>query len=65
MIGAHPNSNYDEADEFCPNCDNHYVLPAATPQLAIGVEADDLRKIGDKFIKDDRQRQRGDAPVHQ
>ncbi|KAJ3091668.1 40s ribosomal protein L44e [Physocladia obscura] len=34
---------FDEADEYCPNCDNHYVIDAKTPQMAIGVEGDDPR----------------------
>lgn len=25
----------DEADEFCPYCDNHYVLPAEEPKTTI------------------------------
>lgn len=25
-------SNYEEADEYCPNCDNHYVIDAETPE---------------------------------
>ncbi|KAI9360423.1 CHY zinc finger-domain-containing protein [Zopfochytrium polystomum] len=45
-------SNYDESDEYCPNCDNHYVLEAKTPQMAIGVEGDDPR-----LVKDYRARQ--------
>ena len=56
-------SNYDEADEYCPHCDNHYVIPAKTPHMAIGVEADDLRVIGDKFLKDERMKN-NDRPVH-
>jgi hypothetical protein len=34
-------SAYEEADEFCPRCDNHYVLPAKTPQIAVGIEGDE------------------------
>ncbi|CAG8496630.1 6148_t:CDS:10 [Ambispora leptoticha] len=30
--------NYDETDEYCPHCDNHYVIEAKTPQMSIGVE---------------------------
>lgn len=25
---------YEDADEYCPHCDNHYVLPAAAPASA-------------------------------
>ncbi|TCD60930.1 hypothetical protein EIP91_009283 [Steccherinum ochraceum] len=36
-------SAYEESDEYCPHCDNHYVLEAKTPHAAIGVEGDDPR----------------------
>eukprot|EP00744_Colponema_vietnamica_P001374 GILI01002277.1.p3 GENE.GILI01002277.1~~GILI01002277.1.p3 ORF type:complete len:114 (-),score=15.03 GILI01002277.1:282-623(-) len=36
-------SVYDESDEYCPHCDNHYVIPAKTPenqgQLVLEIEA--------------------------
>ncbi len=36
-------SVYEEADEYCPHCDNHYVIPAETPEsegkMMIEVEA--------------------------
>jgi len=57
------NSNFDEADEYCPHCDNHYVLPAHTPQAAIGFEAEDLRVVGDKLIKDERMKQKVHDPA--
>ena len=56
-------SNYDESDEYCPHCDNKYVIDAKTPHMAIGVEADDLRVIGDKFLKDERMKN-PHKPVH-
>lgn len=31
-------------DEYCPHCDNHYVLEAKTPQARLEVEGDDIRK---------------------
>ncbi|KAJ3018188.1 hypothetical protein HKX48_003050 [Thoreauomyces humboldtii] len=36
-------SNYEEEDEFCPNCDNHYVLVAKTPAMGLAIEGDDPR----------------------
>jgi DNA-directed RNA polymerase subunit RPC12/RpoP len=44
--------DYDEVDEYCPHCDNHYVIEAKTPQAAIQVEGDDPR-----LMRDFRQRQ--------
>ncbi|KAG6382143.1 hypothetical protein JVT61DRAFT_787 [Boletus reticuloceps] len=36
-------SNYEESDEYCPHCDNHYVIEAKTPQAVVGVEGEDAR----------------------
>jgi uncharacterized CHY-type Zn-finger protein len=49
-------NDYDESDEYCPHCDNKYVVDAKMPELAVGVEADDPRMNG-KFMKDDRLKQ--------
>ncbi|KAJ8697133.1 hypothetical protein PTI98_006936 [Pleurotus ostreatus] len=46
-------SNYEESDEFCPHCDNHYVIEAKTPQAVLGVEGEDAR-VDARMIKDDR-----------
>ncbi|KAJ7687177.1 hypothetical protein B0H17DRAFT_1070775, partial [Mycena rosella] len=34
---------YEESDEYCPHCDNHYVLDAKTPQAVVKLEGEDLR----------------------
>jgi hypothetical protein len=31
------------SDEFCPHCDNHFVLEAVTPNARLEVEGDDAR----------------------
>ncbi|KLO12934.1 hypothetical protein SCHPADRAFT_391241 [Schizopora paradoxa] len=46
-------SAYEESDEFCPNCDNHYVIEAKTPQAVLTVEADDFRKDA-RLVQDER-----------
>ncbi|KAF8308870.1 hypothetical protein DL93DRAFT_2063471, partial [Clavulina sp. PMI_390] len=46
-------SNYEESDEYCPHCDNHYVIEAKTPQAMLGVEGEDARK-DNRMVKDDR-----------
>jgi hypothetical protein len=46
-------SVFEEADEYCPNCDNHYVLDALTPKAAISVEGADVR-VDSRMIKDER-----------
>ncbi|KAJ9661055.1 hypothetical protein H2198_002214 [Neophaeococcomyces mojaviensis] len=45
------------SDEYCPNCDNHFVLNAKTPQAALKVESEDTR-IDARMIKDDRVKQK-------
>ncbi|KAJ2632852.1 hypothetical protein GGF44_003761 [Coemansia sp. RSA 1694] len=43
----------EEADEYCPHCDNQYVVEAKTPIAALGVEGEDAR-VDNRLIKDDR-----------
>jgi len=47
---------YEESDEFCPHCDNHYVIDAKTPQAVLGVEGEDAR-VDARMLKDDRVQQ--------
>ncbi|KAI0645090.1 CHY zinc finger-domain-containing protein [Trametes meyenii] len=49
-------TNYEESDEYCPHCDNHYVIEAKTPQAALGVEGEDPR-INARMLKDERVKQ--------
>ncbi|KAF4338593.1 zinc finger protein [Fusarium beomiforme] len=49
---------FEEADEFCPHCDNHFVIEAKTPQAALSIESDDVR-MDNKMLKDDRQKTKG------
>lgn len=44
---------FEESDEYCPHCDNHFILDAMTPQLALNVEGEDAR-IDSRMIKDER-----------
>lgn len=32
------------SDEYCPHCDNHFVLEAKTPKPALQIEGEDARK---------------------
>ena len=52
--------DFDEADEFCPNCDNHFMPEAKTPEteghLVIGFEA--AKGHENKMFVDDREKQR-------
>ncbi|RMZ83909.1 hypothetical protein DV737_g1462, partial [Chaetothyriales sp. CBS 132003] len=44
---------FDESDEYCPHCDNHYVIEAKTPQAALQVEGEDVR-MDARMLKDER-----------
>ncbi|EOA84094.1 uncharacterized protein SETTUDRAFT_21451 [Exserohilum turcica Et28A] len=35
---------FEDADEYCPHCDNHFVLEAKTPKASLQVEGEDVRK---------------------
>ena len=43
------------SDEYCPHCDNHFVLDAKTPTPALKVEGEDAR-VDARMLKDDRIR---------
>lgn len=35
---------FEESDEYCPHCDNHFVLEAVTPKASLQVEGEDVRR---------------------
>jgi len=46
---------FEESDEYCPHCDNHFVIDALTPKASLQVEGEDVRKDA-RMLKDDRVR---------
>ncbi|KAL4805049.1 hypothetical protein BDV18DRAFT_161445 [Aspergillus unguis] len=48
-------AEFEESDEYCPHCDNHFVLDAVTPQPTLQLEGEDVR-IDSRMLKDDRVR---------
>ncbi|KAL4894850.1 hypothetical protein BDV59DRAFT_200646 [Aspergillus ambiguus] len=48
-------TEFEESDEYCPHCDNHFVIDAVTPKPALQVEGEDAR-IDSRMLKDDRVR---------
>lgn len=50
-------TEFEEADEYCPHCDNHFIIEAKTPKPALSIESDDVR-MNNKMLRDDRQKQR-------
>jgi len=49
-------SRFEEADEYCPRCDNHYLIDAKTPEtegkFVVGFEG------GEHLVRDDREKAR-------
>jgi len=45
----------EESDEYCPHCDNHYILEAVEPKPMLKVEGEDARKDA-RMLKDERVR---------
>lgn len=52
----------EESDEYCPHCDNHYVIDAKTPKPMLKFEGDDIRKDA-RIIKDDRLREEEERTI--
>jgi hypothetical protein len=46
-------ANVRTSDEYCPHCDNHFVLEAKTPSAVLQVEGEDVRKDS-RMLKDER-----------
>jgi len=44
---------FEESDEYCPHCDNHFVLEAMTPKPILKFEGEDAR-VDARMLKDDR-----------
>jgi hypothetical protein len=39
-----------DSDEYCPHCDNHFVIEALEPQAKLHVEGDDAR-MDNRYVK--------------
>ncbi|WVR06698.1 hypothetical protein IAU60_003730 [Kwoniella sp. DSM 27419] len=50
-------TTYEESDEYCPHCDNHYVIEAVEPKAALRVEGEDAR-VDARMLKDDRMKEK-------
>ena len=51
---------FEEADEHCPNCDNHYMIEAKTDMTEgkLVVEFEQHKGHENKMFKDEREKQR-------
>lgn len=60
-------TDFDEADSFCPYCDNNFMIPAETPEtkqldaIAEGTHEIRLPGSGDKIL-DSRMMRKEDIP---
>lgn len=50
-------AEFEENDEYCPHCDNHFLLEAVEPQARLEVEGEDVRKDS-RMIRDMRVKQK-------
>lgn len=48
-------TQFEESDEYCPHCDNHYIIEAKTPQAGLAVEGEDARKDA-RMLRDERMK---------
>ncbi|KAF8476243.1 putative zinc finger protein, partial [Kalaharituber pfeilii] len=46
-------ADWDESDEYCPHCDNHFVIDAKEPKPMLQVEGEDVR-VDPRMLKDER-----------
>ena len=44
---------FEESDEYCPHCDNHFIIEALIPKAALSVEGADAR-VDNRMLKDER-----------
>lgn len=49
-------TEFEDSDEYCPHCDNHYIIEAVTPKAALRVEGEDAR-MDARMLKDERVKQ--------
>lgn len=48
---------FEDSDEYCPHCDNHFVIEAKEPKARLEVEGEDVRKDA-RMIRDDRLKEK-------
>jgi acetyl-CoA carboxylase beta subunit len=53
---------FEESDEYCPHCDNHFVLDAITPKPVLKVEGEDVR-MDSRMLRDDRVKPKGQRTI--
>ena len=53
-------TEFEDADEYCPHCDNHYIIEAKTPMTEGVLKIEFTMEKGheNEIFKDDRQKPR-------
>lgn len=46
---------FEDCDEYCPHCDNHFIIEAKTPKQALTIESEDVR-VDNRMIKNSDER---------
>ena len=56
---------FEEADEYCPHCDNHFIIEAKTPETEgkLVVQVEQMKGHENRMFVDDREKRR--APTLQ
>lgn len=55
-------TEFEDSDEYCPHCDNHFVIEAKEPKARLEVEGEDIRKDA-RMIKDERIKPKEDLTI--
>lgn len=50
-------AEFEDSDEYCPHCDNHFLIEAKEPKARLEVEGEDVRKDA-RMLKDERMKQK-------
>ena len=53
---------FEESDEYCPHCDNHFLIEAVEPKARLEVEGEDVR-VDSRMLKDERAKRKEEARV--
>ena len=53
---------FEESDEYCPHCDNHFLIEAMEPKARLEVEGEDVR-VDSRMLKDERVKAKEEVRV--
>ena len=54
-LSTQPGLMWHRSDEYCPHCDNHFIIEAKIPKPTLNVEGEDVR-VDARMLKDERVR---------